>query len=185
MPENNSDRTRPREANQSQSRPRRNFLLIIPAAVFAAITATLSTAALRFLRPPGAQENVDTSANWTPLAPLSELIRAEPQLRTVPVEHTAAWSRTREERAVYVLPGENRQVVSAVCPHEGCEVTWRAEVRDFFCPCHDSRFDAEGTRLSGPANRDLERLPTRVEGGILQIQYRKPVEGSGQSRLDG
>ncbi|RYG63396.1 twin-arginine translocation signal domain-containing protein [bacterium] len=44
---------------------------------------------------------------------------------------------------------------SAVCPHKGCDVEYRAEQKDFYCPCHRSRFDESGKVLAGPAKTDL------------------------------
>lgn len=176
------------ETDEPQSRARRFFLLTFATTVFAAIGTTLATAAFRFLRPPtltGAAAAAGGDGVWTPLAPLSELTGTQPSLRKIHIEHDGGWSRTRAEHAVYVLAGESPRVVSAICPHEGCEVAWRVEARDFFCPCHDSRFDAEGALLSGPAQHNLAPLPTRVEHGILQVQYRNRVEGSSQSTVDG
>jgi len=34
----------------------------------------------------------------------------------------------------------------------------------FSCPCHGSRFDAEGKLLNGPAQRGLKAIPVTVEG---------------------
>ena len=157
----------------SVERGRRNLILLIPAAIVASITATLGAAALRFLRPlaSGARQARDAGAGWTTLAPLSELKGEEPLMREVALERISGWMKVREERLVYVLPRQNNRVVSAVCPHEGCEVVWREPERDFFCPCHDSRFAADGARLSGPAHRSLAEIPARVENGLLQIQY--------------
>ena len=152
----------------SVERGRRKLMLLIPAA----IAATVGAAAWRFLRPLAAASATEGfGAGWTTLAPLSELKGEEPLLREVALERTSGWLKVREERVVYVLPRENNRVVSAVCPHEGCEVVWREGERDFFCPCHDSRFAADGARLSGPAHRGLAEIPARVENGLLQIQY--------------
>ena len=39
------------------------------------------------------------------------------------------------------------------CPHMGCKLTWNLHERSWDCPCHGSRFDAEGGLLDNPAIR--------------------------------
>lgn len=161
----------PRAAGATTNLLRRRLLVWFPAAVFGSVAATLAAAAFRFLRP----EAVATDAGhapdvWVAVAPVSELEGASPAARTLTIERAAGWARARTEHLVYVLPPRaGHRVVSAACPHEGCEVVWRGEARDFFCPCHDSSFSAEGERLSGPAPRGLEQLPTRVSNGVLEV----------------
>jgi glycine/D-amino acid oxidase-like deaminating enzyme/nitrite reductase/ring-hydroxylating ferredoxin subunit len=45
--------------------------------------------------------------------------------------------------------------LSANCPHLGCIVSWNQAEQIWDCPCHGSRFSAEGKVLNGPANSGL------------------------------
>ena len=47
---------------------------------------------------------------------------------------------------------------SAVCPHLGCVVAWNSTEQTFDCPCHGSRFSANGQVYQGPANSNLSEV---------------------------
>jgi Rieske Fe-S protein len=151
----------------SSNKTRRAFLLLLPLGFFAGSLSSIVAAAFRFLRPRIAA----ASNQWTDVAPVAELSGNLPLARKILTEHVAGWSVTTEEHNVFVLPGKNNQVFTAVCPHEGCEVAWDKVTNRFSCPCHESFFAADGSRLSGPARRGLDALPSRQQDGKLQVQY--------------
>jgi Rieske Fe-S protein len=68
-----------------------------------------------------------------------------------------------------VRSGEGVVARSLLCTHQGCRVTWDHDASEYFCPCHEARFDAEGRPVFGPANRPLTRLPVRTEGDSVVV----------------
>jgi len=60
---------------------------------------------------------------------------------------------------VYLVNGnDSSYALRARCTHLGCRVAYDPTTGIFKCPCHGSRFDAKGERISGPARHSLERL---------------------------
>ncbi len=53
-------------------------------------------------------------------------------------------------------------VVNITCTHLACTLRWNDAETTWDCPCHGSRFSAEGRVLEGPAVKDLDRI--EVEG---------------------
>jgi thiosulfate dehydrogenase [quinone] large subunit len=54
------------------------------------------------------------------------------------------------------------------CPHQGCTVGFISASVGFACPCHGSRFDAQGKLLDGPAPHGLTPIPVRVQDGTVR-----------------
>ncbi len=82
--------------------------------------------------------------------------------------------------------GKRFRALSAVCTHLGCTVRAEASLRpdpsdadtrkatqvfEFACPCHGSRYQADGSNLSGPAPRPLPayRLALAPDDGQLVV----------------
>lgn len=59
---------------------------------------------------------------------------------------------------------------SSSCPHLGCSVSWDPLTSRFKCACHGGAFDKDGNVIAGPPPRALDRLPWRVEDGIIKVE---------------
>jgi Rieske Fe-S protein len=64
-----------------------------------------------------------------------------------------------EMTAVYADAAGDLLAVSAICTHLGCTVAFNADDSTWDCPCHGSRFAANGTVIQGPATIDLAPRP--------------------------
>lgn len=85
-----------------------------------------------------------------------------------PADFPPGTARLFEDRNVFVFADEKGvYALSAVCTHLGCIVSRAGDGR-FECPCHGSRFDAQGRPTAGPAPRALDWLEVRrAPNGLL------------------
>lgn len=66
-------------------------------------------------------------------------------------------------KAAVFNTGGNAKAFSTVCPHLGCDVEWNDAENTWDCPCHGSRFEADGALKQGPARRGLDPLEIDAE----------------------
>lgn len=52
---------------------------------------------------------------------------------------------------IYFDENGDKHIVSNVCPHLKCFLTFNKEDKTWDCPCHGSRFDTEGNSIKGPS----------------------------------
>ncbi len=61
------------------------------------------------------------------------------------------------------------------CTHLACVVLWHEAEGQFYCPCHGSRFEADGKVLNRPATRSLHRFPVTIEDGDVLVDTGTPI----------
>ena len=64
---------------------------------------------------------------------------------------------------------ESLRAFSLICTHLGCIVQWQSDNKEFYCPCHDGRFDEFGDVLAGPPPIPLEQFPVQMEGDTVTV----------------
>ncbi len=70
----------------------------------------------------------------------------------------------RKQIAAYRDDAGELHLLSARCTHLGCIVGWNGADRAWECPCHGSRFAADGTLVQGPATADLADESSALTG---------------------
>ncbi len=58
---------------------------------------------------------------------------------------------------------------SAICPHMGCEIGWNDAENTWDCPCHGSRYEADGSLKHGPAKRGLDPVEIKTDGDDIKL----------------
>lgn len=115
-----------------------------------------------------------TGAGWSDLGPMGQYTSlAAPARQVIKIKTLDGWRQTISEKVVYITKGPDGkvEVLTAVCPHLGCEVAWVQDQDHFHCPCHGGTFAPDGKYISGPPPRGMDTLPTTVQNGRLMVQY--------------
>lgn len=155
---------------KSQPQPaRRDFMKAVIFGVGGLIGATIGLPAIAYIVGPALQQGADV---WIRLGAIGKVEFDNPTLFKTTVQTQTGWINTQEEVSAYVLTenGQDFAVISNICTHLGCRVRWIAEDGKFHCPCHNGVFAKDGTVVSGPPPRPLDRFENKVEGGILYIK---------------
>ena len=120
--------------------------------------------------------------DYVDLGPLAALLDGKPTRVTVPSRGVDAWSESGGAGgSVFLLRrGEKIVALDTTCPHTGCSVSLDEAGAGFRCPCHQSAFAVDGTRLRGPAPRGLDAQDVRVVNGRIQLRYQRYRPGSAE-----
>ena len=153
---------------------RRGFAGTLIYLLNAAIAAALAIpSALYLLWPKSAQGAVA----WTKVGSITELPLNAPHEVAYEQVRRDGWKIVKERATAWVVKNSDTQATALHprCTHLGCAYHYDDTKNIFACPCHASMFKPDGSVISGPAPRALDRYETKVENGVLFVS--RIVEG--------
>ena len=151
---------------------RRSFFGALLGVGSAGMGAILAVPVLRYVLYPLYSKAAGTE--WSDVGDLSEFAAvSEPIRKTINFKQRDGWREVVSAQSVYVTHAADGQLVvlSAICPHLGCSVSWQNGQDKFVCPCHGGEFKADGLRILGPPPRAMDRLPAQQKDGKLQVHF--------------
>jgi glycine/D-amino acid oxidase-like deaminating enzyme/nitrite reductase/ring-hydroxylating ferredoxin subunit len=106
------------------------------------------------------QENTQTAKDW-----ITDHLpgKSDRSLNDLTADEGGIVAVENEKLAAYKDSSGKLYLLSPVCSHLGCHVTWNNAEKTWDCPCHGSRFGYDGSVLQGPAVKPL--TPKQVDSG--------------------
>jgi len=106
----------------------------------------------------------------------TELTPGEPKLVSVIADQQDYWNTFPNQSigSVYLTKQQDGSIncFNARCPHLGCTVNFKSGQDIYYCPCHDSAFNPDGTRKNDIPPRDLDELETKIDAdGRILVKF--------------
>ena len=89
----------------------------------------------------------------------------------------------RQPNDYTVKPGV--RALYKICVHLGCLYKWVPTNDRFECPCHGSKYLASGSRIDGPATRNLDSFPIEFVDDAGNVVAQSGTIGAGNSEEGG
>jgi nitrite reductase/ring-hydroxylating ferredoxin subunit len=75
----------------------------------------------------------------------------------------------RKQQIIIVRTQGHVYAFNLSCPHENTALKWLPKDNRFQCPKHESKYQPNGTFMSGRATRNMDRLRIRRDGDALFV----------------
>jgi nitrite reductase/ring-hydroxylating ferredoxin subunit len=82
--------------------------------------------------------------------------------RTYPLPASDGVTIDREAQVILARYQNRVYAFSLACPHENTALKWRQNDNRFQCPRHESKYQPDGTFISGRATRNMDRFAIRL-----------------------
>lgn len=162
---------------QTPKPSRRTFLTVCTDGLLALIGLAIAVPAIRYFVGPllGKGRAAASSPSFEAVVAIDELPDGEWKLIPLKVVQRDGWERKDVSHSVWVRRDGTSvpkfTVLSPICPHLGCHINWFPKKREFICPCHGGKYNANGDYLSGPPPRSMDPLQFEARGGELYVRW--------------
>jgi menaquinol-cytochrome c reductase iron-sulfur subunit len=156
---------------------RRRFQLIVIYGLGAIIACLLALpAALYLLLPPRLRRKDE----WIDAGDLAKMDLKAPVEVVFRKNRLDGWKLTSEKSTAWVVQSSSNQIIAfgPQCTHLGCAYHFEEDKKEFLCPCHNSVFALDGSVVSGPAPRPLDRYEVKVQNQRLLLGALKESDGT-------
>jgi Rieske Fe-S protein len=75
----------------------------------------------------------------------------------------------RKQQTIIVRTQGHVYAFNLSCPHENTALKWLPKDMRFQCPQHESKYQPNGTFMTGRATRNMDRLAIRRDGASLVV----------------
>jgi len=106
------------------------------------------------------------------VASVDEIASVVPRRFTIVADKQDAWNFIENQAvgSVYLQKSETGDIscFHTTCPHAGCSVAYEQDSAAYHCPCHNSSFQLDGSKLeiggsTNPSPRSLDKLDVKVD----------------------
>lgn len=150
-----------------ESLARRNFLKRITAVIYGAVTFLAGLPLISFFVSPAFKK---TEHEWIELGPAANFSSATPTAANYTRVLKDGWNERALNSTAWVFSSDGGIIVlSPICTHLGCSVSFDKQTDSFACPCHGGRYSRTGEVIGGPPPKPLNRHKIRLTGGNLLI----------------
>jgi menaquinol-cytochrome c reductase iron-sulfur subunit len=155
---------------EQENQTRRKFYVGVINVLGAVITAALALPAAAYLL---IKPNSEQSGEFIEVADLNQIATGKPEEVVYRRTRVDGWKKMEEKTTTWVVKTPDKVIAFAPsCTHLGCAYHWNDEIQSFLCPCHTSVFRLDGSVVSGPAPRSLDRYVSKTVGGKLLISQK-------------
>lgn len=159
------------EKSSSNHISRRDFLKMMIIAIGGTIGTIIGLPAIGYLISPALRK--PAAETWIPLGPFEKIPIGIPTFFSFTRKQVNGWENTVTSYGVFAVRKDETNIIvlSNICTHLGCHISWHPDIQEYVSPCHDGHFDINGKVTFGPPPRPLDEFKTKVEDGNLSILF--------------